>query len=114
LALTLAGQYRLLDDGGLSTTSLRSDISTWAIGNWQVDRNLRLRGRVRYRDEAIEKWGYLEASLFASVDGTVRLRDRDWLRLRADFKQWLDSRASTDDRSPNPELTFWLTYEARL
>ncbi|MGE3547655.1 MAG: hypothetical protein AB7L28_27260, partial [Kofleriaceae bacterium] len=114
LVVTVGAQYRLLDDGGLSTTSFRSDISAWTIANWQLNRDVRLRGRVRYKDQAIEDWGYLEASLFASVDGSVRLRDRDWLRLRTDFKQWLDSRERTDLRDPNPELTFWLLYEARM
>jgi hypothetical protein len=31
-----------------------------------------------------------------------------------DAKHWLDDRASTADRVPNPELQLWLSYEARL
>ena len=50
--------------------------------------------------------------LWTYGDVTMRLRDRDSVRLRADLYWWLDARASTQTRSPNPELWLWLEYEA--
>ena len=48
------------------------------------------------------------------VDAGFKLRERDSLHLRMDTKYWLDDRASTGLRTPNPELQLWLSYEARL
>jgi hypothetical protein len=31
-----------------------------------------------------------------------------------DTKFWLDQRMGTLERDPNPELVFWLSYEAHL
>jgi hypothetical protein len=44
----------------------------------------------------------------------MRMRDKDNLRVRVDTKFWLDDRMSTQQRVPNPELSLWLFYEARL
>ena len=75
-----------------------------------------MRGRVRYLDEAINDGAddYLERSLAAVADVSLALRGRDLLRVRADLKFWLDERAATLARSPNPEVQLWLSYEARL
>jgi hypothetical protein len=48
------------------------------------------------------------------VDAAFRVRMRDTVRVRMDTKLWLDQRASTMIRSPNPELQVWLSYEAHL
>ena len=81
---------------------------------YRLNNDLRLRGRVRYLDTAIDDNTYLERSVSATGEATIRLRDADHLRVRIDFKQWLDQRTSTLMRVPNPELSLWLTYEARL
>jgi hypothetical protein len=36
------------------------------------------------------------------------------VRVRLDAKWWLDDRAKTALREPDPELGLWLYYEARL
>ena len=111
---TLMLEHQLLDDASLSKTSFRQDIAAWAIALWKPMPGLRLRGRVRYLDEAISDDTYLERSLAALVDAGITVRDRDLLRVRVDTKFWLDARASTMTRVPNPELTLWLSYEAHL
>lgn len=111
-------QHQLLDDDAFSETKFRHDLSAWAIALWRPQPDLRVRARLRYLDEATSLLGgksdYLERSLAAVVDVATRLRGRDSLRVRVDGKFWLDDRASTEDRSPNPELQLWLQYEARL
>lgn len=114
LTLTFMLEHQLLDDRTASTTAWRSDFAAWAIGTWVPNRDLRLRARVRYLDEAIEDNTYLERSLSGLVDAGFRMRDRDTLRIRLDTKFWLDDRTATLDRAPNPELQLWLSYEARL
>ena len=69
---------------------------------------------MRYFDEAIDQDAYLEKSISGLVDAAIQIRKRDVLRLRMDTKYWLDDRTSTGVRTPNPELTFWLTYDLRL
>ena len=41
-------------------------------------------------------------------------RMADEIRVRMDTKFWMDDRDSTMLRRPNPELQFWLAYEAKL
>ena len=74
----------------------------------------RLRVRVRYLDEAINDNTYLERSLAALGDYAMRVRSRDTLRVRLDTKFWLDKRMATTLRTPSPEVSLWLFYEARL
>jgi hypothetical protein len=69
---------------------------------------------VRYYDEGIDDNTYLERSLSALLDVAAVVRDRDTVRVRFDTKFWLDERASTLVREPNPELAAWLWYELRL
>ena len=38
----------------------------------------------------------------------------DTLRVRYDVRLWLDSRTSTQLRSPSPEHWMWLEYEAKF
>lgn len=111
---TLQLEHQLLDDRSLSKTSYRQDLAAWLIGLWHPSTDLRVRGRLRYLDEAISDNTYLERSLSGMVDAAFRLRDKDSLRIRLDTKFWLDKRDSTSARDPNPELQVWLSYEARL
>lgn len=120
LSVTARGQHRLVDDGQLTSAAFedrfRQDVAGWLIALWRPDPKLRVRGRARYLHEAVNDGvdDYLERSLAALVDVALGMRARDVLRARVDVKLWLDERASTLDRTPNPELQLWLSYEARL
>ncbi len=114
LAVTVMLQHQLLDDNRASKTSWRSDLAAWGIATWNPTKDLRMRARVRYLDEAFEDDKYLESSFSGLVEAAFRIRSRDWLRVRMDTKFWLDDRDATLARDPNPELQLWLSYEARL
>ncbi len=116
LDLTLQLEHQLLDDNATaaSKTSFRQDVAVWAIGRYRPNKDLRFRARMRYLNESVSKPTYLETSLAGQVQADFRLRDKDTLQVRFDTKFWLDKRDSTDKRDPNPELQFWLSYEARL
>jgi hypothetical protein len=109
------GHY-LLDDNTRPAlmNRFRQDISAWLTGYYRPTPDVRVRGRVRYLDEAIDDNTYLERSVAALAEGAMRVRDRDLIRLRVDTKLWLDKRMSTTERVPDPELSLWLFYEARL
>jgi hypothetical protein len=109
------GHYLLDDNTQMELQNkFRQDISAWLSGTYRPSKDLRVRARVRYLDEAIHDSTYLERSVAALAEVATRLRERDLLRVRADMLFWLDNRMSTAERSPNPELTVWLFYEARL
>jgi hypothetical protein len=119
LAFTTMLQHQMLDDPRVSMTSFRHDVSAWFIALYNPQPGVRLRARVRYLDEAVGATNSSgvdigEESVSVLLDGATRLRKRDLIRGRIDIKSYLDGRASTLARTPNPELTFWLTYEARL
>ncbi|HEV7555888.1 MAG TPA: hypothetical protein VGO00_10555 [Kofleriaceae bacterium] len=117
---TLSGEvlfeHQLLDDNANPAylNKFRQDVAAWAILLYKPSARFRLRARVRYFDEAIDQDAYLEKSISGLVDAAMQIRRRDVLRLRVDTKYWLDDRTSTGVRTPNPELTFWLTYDLRL
>jgi hypothetical protein len=119
LALTALGEHHLISDGLDPTSPFRAtprqDVAGWLIALWRPDPGLRVRGRVRYLHQAVnsDRDDYLERSLSALLDTSLGIGG-DVLRARADVKLWRDQRASTLDRSPNPELQLWLSYEARL
>lgn len=120
LGVTAMLEHRLLDDGAFETSpfrdKLRQDLAGWLIALWRPDPKLRVRARARYLHEAANDGldDYRERSFSALLDAALGLRARDVLSARVDVKQWLDRRASTLDRSPNPELQLWLSYEAGL
>ncbi|HWU90958.1 MAG TPA: hypothetical protein VN253_27015, partial [Kofleriaceae bacterium] len=120
LSVSALFEHQLVDDGAFDTSPFkdrfRQDVSGWLIALWRPDAKLRVRGRVRYLNEAVNDAAddYLERSLAGLLDASVGLRGRDVLRARADVKLWLDGRDATLLRSPNPELQLWLSYEARL
>lgn len=109
------GHY-LVDDNTKPAymTKFRQDVSAWLIAYYFPTPDIRIRARVRYFDEAIDDNTYLERSVAALAEGRFRVRDRDSVRVRLDTKFWLDDRMATQQRVPNPELTLWLFYEARL
>lgn len=116
LALHVQLGHYLLDDNTRMelVTKYRQDISAWLIAYYRPTKDLRFRGRVRYLDEAIHDNTYLERSVAALAEAAMRVRTRDLLRIRVDSVFWLDKRMSTTERQPNPELSLWLFYEARL
>lgn len=120
LAFTGMLQHQLLDDGlSMSSqfrTKFRQDASAWLIALYRPNPRVRIRARLRYFDEALndDEDTYLERSFTGLVDTALTIRKRDIVRVRFDVKRWLDGRESTQLRSPNPELTFWLMYEMRL
>jgi hypothetical protein len=116
LNFTLMLEHQLLDDNSTSasSTAFRQDVQAWLVGLWRPDPGIRVRGRVRYLNEAIADPGYLETSISALVDAAFTVRRRDLVRVRLDYKKFLDERASTAVRDPNPEFQVWLSYEARL
>jgi hypothetical protein len=107
-------EHQLVDDAPRYMDRFRQDIAIWLIGLYKPNKDLRLRARLRYFDEGIDDNTYLERSLSALFDVAAVVRDRDTLRVRLDTKFWLDDRASTLVRYPNPELAAWLWYELRL
>ncbi len=116
LELTLQLEHQLLDDNATaaSKTAFRQDVAVWGIGRYRPNKDFHLRARVRYLNESVSKPTYLETSFTGQVQAEFRLRERDALSVRFDTKFWLDKRKSSDVREPNPELQFWLSYEARL
>jgi hypothetical protein len=95
-------------------TKFRQDISAWLTAYYRPSTSLRFRGRVRYYDEAIHDNTYMERSVAALAEAAMRMRERDLFRVRIDTKFWLDQRMATTERVPDPEVSLWLFYEARL
>ncbi|NNE19428.1 MAG: hypothetical protein HKN10_13210 [Myxococcales bacterium] len=112
--ISLSGQARYRWSGKLGGARLQQDLS--AILNvtaLPVDR-LRLRCRVRYDLEDVWDNHRLPQSLWSYLEVALTLRDRDVLRLRYDFRVFLDERESTLSRAPNPEHWLWLEYVFRF
>lgn len=102
-------QYRHnLYDGG------RQDINAIAIATAKISNDLRARARVRWNWDDIKDNENLEQSLWAYADLTYRIRTKDSLRLRYDYFVYLDDRASTQAREPNPSHWLWFQYEAKF
>lgn len=113
---TLMLEHQLLDDNTKMEylNSFRQDIAAWAIVLWKPNDDLRIRARARYLNESVNDSTYLETSFSTVVDAMTRIRDSDKIGVRFDTKFWLDDRDATALRVPNPELTFWLRYEAHI
>jgi hypothetical protein len=111
---TVMAEHQLLDDPSIDDKSFRQDVAGWLIVLWNPDKTVRVRARARYLDEAFRDDSKLETSLSTIVDAALKVRKKDTVRVRADAKFYLDDRESTLAREPNPEIQFWLTYEARL
>jgi hypothetical protein len=113
-SVTFQLDHQLLDDDSLSDAKFRQDLAAWVIGVFHPSDDLRVRVRARFLDEAISDNTYLERSVAAVAEVAQKLREKDEIRVRVDTKFWLDDRDSTMLRRPNPELQFWLAYEAKL
>ena len=74
---------------------------------------LRVRLRVRYDFEDIWDNHRLPQALWAYLDAALTVRERDMLRVRYDFRVFLDHRESTFARVPNPEHWLWVEYVLR-
>jgi hypothetical protein len=75
---------------------------------------VRVRCRLRYAFDDIRDNRRLPQSLWSYLDLSLALRDRDSWRLRYDFRVFLDERASTRLRVPNPEHWLWAEYVFRF
>jgi hypothetical protein len=116
ISATLQLDHQLLDDNTRPNlqNKFRQDIAAWFVAYYRPTRDIRLRYRIRFLDEAINDNTYLERSISTVFDAAFRVRERDTLRLRLDGKTWMDKRMSTVERRPNPELSLWVFYEAKL
>ena len=92
----------------------RNDLAAWFIAIYQPSAKFRIRARTRYLHQDLTSNTNLEQSLWSALDATIPLRRRDVLRVRVDLYWWLDQRASTLARDPNPEISLSLQYEANF
>lgn len=116
LAVSTQLQHQLLDDADYPD-GFRQDASAWLIALYKppvADDRLRLRARLRYLSEDVADPESLEESLAGYLDATLRVRAKDRLRARADVFVWLDERERTLARTPSPEVTMWVQYEAKF
>ncbi|MGB8329431.1 MAG: hypothetical protein WCE62_04835 [Polyangiales bacterium] len=74
---------------------------------------LRIRIRARYDFEDIWNNHRLPQVLWTYVDTTFTVREHDVVRLRYDFRIFLDRREATLSRVPNPEHWLWIEYAVR-
>ena len=110
---TFTGQlvHAILDDRR-TPDSVRQDLSAVVTGVWRARPGIRVSGRIRYRNEDVSDPAYLEESLRTYLQASFKLRRKDELLVRGDIVFWLDDRASTMTRNPNPELWLALGYKA--
>jgi len=113
--LSFAGelQHSWVDDQRYKTKR-RSDLTANVNATWRPQPGLRVRGRVKYLFEDISDAGRLEEYVWGYAELVKRMRLKDSLTVRADLFYWLDSRASTGLRSPQPELRVLGAYETRF
>ena len=104
-------QHAVLDDKR-TPESARQDVVAVATASYKVRTDVRLRARVRYRNEDVTDNMYLEESLATFVDAAIKLRKKDQLQIRADLILWLDDRANTKLRQPSPEIWLGASYQA--
>lgn len=112
--LALSGQFRHRWVGsGLKGQGLQQDIAAILNITTRPTDILRLRLRVRYDFEDLWNNHRLPQTLWTYLDTTLTVRARDMLRLRYDFRMFLDRRESTVTRVPNPEHWLWVEYVFR-
>lgn len=112
--ISLSGQVqyrfagtRFFRDGAQQDTTAIFSLTTRPV------EALRLRFRLRYDFEDLWDKHRLPQILWSYADVAITLRERDRLRLRYDFRVFLDQRESTRVRVPNPEHWLWLEYVFR-
>jgi len=112
--LTLSGQFQhRWIGGGLKGHRLQQDIAAILNITARPIDILRIRLRVRYAFEDLWNNHRLPQALWSYLDAALTVRERDMLRLRYDFRVFLDRRESTLTRVPNPEHWLWVEYVFR-
>jgi hypothetical protein len=112
--LTLSGQlqHRWLGEK-LRHQRLQQDIAAILSVTSRPTDILRLRVRVRYDFDDVRNNHRLTQVLWSYLDAAIIVRERDMLRLRYDFRIFLDRRETTLARLPNPEHWLWIEYVFR-
>lgn len=112
---SVAFQYthELVDDGAYSN-KFRQDSSAWVTFLAKPTPEGRFRARIRWLFEDIKNNERMEQSLWGYLDATYRIKKNYDFNLRYDVYWYIDDRASTDLRSPNPEHWIWLRFKARF
>jgi hypothetical protein len=110
LTVTAKYQHRWLDDGRDDfDNQFRQDMAAWLVVMYKPIEGLRLRARMRYLFEAVSLDDYLEESLWVYLEAAYWYRRDFRIKLRYEVFSWLDDRASSSDRDPNP--AHWLRLE---
>jgi hypothetical protein len=108
--ISLQAQHRSLSP---STGRRQRDVGALFDVTARPFDRLRLRARLRYDLEDLFDNHRLPQTIWLYLDSTLRMRDRDLLRIRYDFRAFLDERESTRVRAPNPEHWLWVEYTVR-
>jgi hypothetical protein len=110
LSVTAKYQHRWLDDGrDTFDDKYRQDMAAWLVVLFKPVDGLRLRARLRYLFEAISADDYLERSLWFYLEAAYWYQRDLRVKLRYEVYSWLDQRASSQERDPNP--AHWLRLE---
>jgi hypothetical protein len=112
VALSWQLQHRWLDASLATSRRQRDLVATFSLTTRPAEL-LRLRFRLRYDCEDLFDNHRLPQALWSYLDAGLILRERDVLRVRYDFRAYLDERESTLRRVPNPEHWLWLEYVFR-
>ncbi len=111
LDIALQGSFTWKDDIRYKDR-FRNDLTLWAeVRSRPVD-FLELRVRARYLNQDLADPTYLEENIWTFVEGSWLIAKGTQLSLRYDLFFWLDKRASTPNRIPNPEHRFQLDVTA--
>lgn len=90
----------------------RTDLLLWFELRSQPTDFLQLRFRTRYQDQAIVDLDYLETNWWSFIEAGWVIGKGTRVAARYDLLLWLDQRASTPNRIPNPEHRFQLDVRA--
>ena len=110
-------QGEVIDYGNVSAgtrAGYRQDAQAWLTINTRPIDALRIRARVRFVDFDISSNEQLERSVWNYLDVGYLIKKTFLIQLRYDLYVWLDKRASTLVRIPNPENRLMLTLEGRF
>lgn len=86
----------------------RNEVQVWAEARSTPVDFLQLRVRARYLNQDLSDVAYLEKNVWTFIEGAWLITPKTRLALRYDLFVWLDQRASTLNRLPNPEHRFQL------
>ncbi len=112
--LTLSGQFQHRWVGArIRSARFQQDVAAILTVTTRPIDILRLRLRVRYDFEDVWNNHRLSQALWGYLDAALTVRERDVVRVRYDFRLFLDRRESTSARLPNPEHWLWVEYVFR-